>query len=333
MKNKIFLYLGIESYRVGHAEKLVSALGAFLGILVVFYSSSFFISTTASYLIVASMGASAVLLFAVPHGALSQPWPVIGGHLISALIGVSCAKFIPDVFISASAAVGIAVGAMYYLHCIHPPGGATALSAVVGGHEIHQLGYQFVLSPVMINVLAISCVALAFNYLFKWRLYPAYLAQKKASANKPDTTYDTITHEDFVYALSEFESFIDISENDLVKLYELVTHRQNSLAIEYQALKHGHYYSNGEYGDLWCVRQIVDWADTDNAGNNSGDNTGEAKLIYKIIAGANRRSSGVMSKNEFSRWAKHEVVRDEDNWRRVNNASNQKTLAEKMPEP
>ena len=311
MKETILQYLGFERYRVSHTEKLVSALGAFLGILLVFYSSTYFLQDSSSYLIVASMGASAVLLFAVPHGPLSQPWPLIGGHLISAVIGISCAKFIPDIFIAAPLAVGIAVGAMYYFHCIHPPGGATALSAVVGGNTVHELGYQFMLTPVLINVIAIISVAIIFNYFFKWRRYPAYLAQKTASANKDtsDGSYGAISHEDFVYALSEFESFIDISENDLLKIYDLVTQRHQSTNIQHHELKNGHYYSNGEYGDLWSVRQIVDWADTEDSG--------EEQLIYKIIAGADRRNSGVMTKNAFSRWAKHEVIRDEDNWRRV----------------
>ncbi len=315
MKEKILQYLGFERYSVGHTEKLVSALGAFLGISLVFYTSTYFIQGDASYLIVASMGASAVLLFAVPHGPLSQPWSLIGGHLISAVIGVSCAKFIPDIFIAAPLAVGIAVGAMYYFHCIHPPGGATALSAVVGSNAVHELGYQFILTPVLFNVIAIISVAISFNYLFKWRRYPVYLAQKQTLANKTktDNTRDAITHEDFVYALSEFESFIDISENDLLKIYDLVTQRHHSTNIQYQNLKNGHYYSNGEHGELWSIRQIVDWSDADDSG--------EEKLIYKIIVGDNRRDSGVMTKNEFSRWAKYEVVRDEDNWRRVNNSS------------
>ena len=318
MREKIVNYLGIELYHVSHTEKLASALGAFLGILLIFYTSNYFISGTASYLIVASMGASAVLLFAVPHGRLSQPWSLIGGHLISALIGVSCAILIPDTIIAASAAVGLSVGAMYYLHCIHPPGGATALTAVVGGTEIQQMGYQFMLTPVLINVLVILCVAVCFNYFLKWRRYPSSQAIRPAAiSNGSDNlgseyTYGSITHEDFVYALSEFESYIDISENDLLSIYELVTKRHSKIAINYQELVPGHSYSNDAYGDLWSVRAIVDWTETNDSG--------EEKLIYKTVAGANRRSTGVLSKNEFSRWADHEVVRDEANWRRVDNS-------------
>jgi CBS-domain-containing membrane protein len=312
MKELFLKYLGIAPHHAGHKEKLVSALGGFVAIFSVIYTSTFFVQGTASYIIVASMGASTVLLFAVPHGPLSQPWSVIGGHLISAVIGVSCAKFVPDVFIAASLAVGIAVGAMYYLHCIHPPGGATALSAVVSGTQVEQLGYQFVITPVLVNVIAILTVAVVFNYFFPWRRYPAWLMQKATTAAEPDKSYSDITHEDFVYALSELDSFIDISESDLLRIYGLVTKRHHEIAIEHHELKLGHYYCNGEYGDLWSVRQIIDWADTGNSP--------EEKLIYKIITGNNRNETGVMSKQEFSRWARYEVIRDENNWQRVDSA-------------
>ncbi|PCI08877.1 MAG: hypothetical protein COB77_01235 [Gammaproteobacteria bacterium] len=309
MKEIILKYLGIERYRVSHTEKLVSALGAFLGIYLIFHTSAYFLEGIFAYLIVASMGASAVLLFAVPHSPLSQPWSLFGGHMLSAIIGISCAKFIPDTALAASLAVGLAVGAMYYAHCIHPPGGATALSAVIGGTEVQQLGYQFIFTPVLINVITIICIAILFNYLFKWRRYPAYLAQKQATTIKKDDS--AISHEDFIYALSEFESFIDISENDLLKIYEVVTKRHENTNIQHHALEHGHYYSNGKYGNLWSVRQIVDW--------DVSSQSGEEQLIYKIVAGANRRNAGVMTKNEFTQWAKHEVIRDEDNWRRIDN--------------
>ena len=321
IKNKVVQLLGIQQYHVSHTEKLVSALGAFLGILIVFYTSSFFVDSSASYLIVASMGASAVLLFSVPHGRLSQPWPLIGGHIVSAIVGVSCAKFVPDVLYAAPMAVGIAVGLMYYLNCIHPPGGATALTAVVGGTAVTELGYLFVLTPVLINVIAILAVAIIFNFAFKWRRYPAYLEKTKITTQTtPDTSngydYGAITHEDFVYALSEFDTLLDISENDLLTIYDLVTKRHDSTAIKHQELIPGHYYSNGEYGENWSVRQIIDWADA----NDDSANTGEEKLIYKTVAGVGRRSTGVLSRSEFSKWARHEVMRDEENWRRVDNS-------------
>ena len=158
-----------------HIEKWLSALGGMVSLLGILLISQLSLNMQGASVLVASMGASAVLLFAVPHGALSQPWPVLGGHLVSALIGVSCAKFIPLPMFAAALAVALAIGAMHYLNCIHPPGGATALSAVIGGDAIHQLGFQYVLTPVLLNVLIVLIVAILFNYPFHWRRYPLAL--------------------------------------------------------------------------------------------------------------------------------------------------------------
>ena len=140
------------------------------------------LGASASVGLVASMGASAVLLFAVPHGPLSQPWAVLGGHLVSAVVGVACTKVIAQPMLAAPVAVGLAIGTMHYLRCIHPPGGATALSAVVGGETVHQLGFHYVLTPVLLNATIILLVALLFNYPFPWRRYPLALAQRPAAA-------------------------------------------------------------------------------------------------------------------------------------------------------
>jgi len=299
---------GFEPYNVSHAERLVSTAGAFTGILLILIVSRFFLEGITTFLIVASMGASAVLLFSVPHGRLSQPWPLVGGHLVSALIGVSCAKFVPDLVIAEALAVGLAVGAMYYLHCIHPPGGATAITAVVGGEQVAELGYQYVLTPVLLNVLVILFVAVVFNYPFRWRRYPAALfssaAEKKAELKQRP---DDIKHEDFVYALSKIDSLLDVSETDLLRIYDLVTRRHES-SRTFDRLIPGHYYSNGAYGEDWSVRQIIDW---------NQQHAGDAQLIYKIVAGPDRRKTGICSEAEFYQWARHEVVRDEQNWRRV----------------
>ena len=111
--------------------------------------------------IVTSMGASVVLLFAVPHSALGQLWNVIGGHLISAAIGVACYQWLPSNGIAAGASVGLAIGAMYYTRCIHPPGGATALAAVIGGQNIHALGYR-------ISLLQLQSILQPFSW---WHFY------------------------------------------------------------------------------------------------------------------------------------------------------------------
>jgi CBS-domain-containing membrane protein len=218
-----------SSALVSHTEKLVSALGGFVAIFCILTISRWSVGADGAALIVASMGASAVLLFAVPHGPLSQPWPVLGGHILSAVVGVSCAKLIPNEVLAASVAVGAAIGVMYYARCTHPPGGATALSAVVGGQAVHELGYQFVLTPILLNVLIILAVGFSFNFLFPWRRYPSSLHQKMTPPAPVSSQAQsrTIAHEDFVYALSELDTFVDINEDDLIRIYDIATQTGN----------------------------------------------------------------------------------------------------------
>jgi CBS-domain-containing membrane protein len=215
--NKLFDFIGVELNPSSLAEKLISGIGGFLAIFMIFQISHWVLGDDA-YLIVASMGAATVLLFAVPHGPLSQPWPLIGGNLISACIGVAAAQWIADPFVAGGVAVGAAITAMYFLKCIHPPGGATALSAVVGGEAVHSLGYMYVITPVMLNVAVIFMVAVAFNYMFKWRRYPAKLAKvEKRAVNDSDL----LSHAGVEHALRQIDSFIDVSETDLNRIFKL----------------------------------------------------------------------------------------------------------------
>ncbi len=163
----------------GHLDRVLSIVGGLIGLGGVLLVSQDTLGLHGSSALVASMGASAVLLFAVPHGPLSQPWPVLGGHLLSAAVGVVCAKLIAQPLLAAPAAVAAAIAAMHYLRCIHPPGGATALSAVVGGEAVHRLGFEYLLTPVLINVLVILAVAVVFNYPFRWRRYPSMLLHRQ----------------------------------------------------------------------------------------------------------------------------------------------------------
>ena len=203
-------------------------MGGFLSIYIIFLVTNQFLGVAEAVYIIPSMGASAVLLFAAPNVPFSQPWNVFGGHIISAIIGVACFQWIPNIHYAAAASVGIAIWVMYYMRCIHPPGGATALAAVIGSSQIHELGYMYAITPVLINTVAILFVAVTFNALFSWRCYPANLFPPK-----PDPTqehpYSPINHEDFVYALSQIDSMVDISEADLVKIYSLATCNNESV--------------------------------------------------------------------------------------------------------
>jgi CBS domain-containing membrane protein len=142
-----------------------AVMGSSIAIYCIFKVSNWIIGTESANIILSSMGASAILLFYLPKGELSQPWPVFGGHISSALIGVSCAHIFAEPAIAASIAVGLAIIIMHYLRCLHPPGGATALTAIIGGESVQQLGYQFVIAPVLLNVLIILLINWIFNKL------------------------------------------------------------------------------------------------------------------------------------------------------------------------
>lgn len=223
--NTFIKLLGISQQNTSHAEKLISVVGGFIGIYAIFLVTYQFLGVAEAVYIIPSMGASAVLLFAAPHAPFSQPWSVFGGHLISAIVGVACYQFIPNIHIAAAASVGLAIGVMYYARCIHPPGGATALAAVIGSSQIHDLGYSYVITPVLVNVVTILIIAVIFNTLLSWRSYPAAL-RKPNVINQDSNVYPPINHEDFVYALSQIDSVVDISERELQEIYALATGRK-----------------------------------------------------------------------------------------------------------
>jgi CBS-domain-containing membrane protein len=211
--------IGAVSHGTGHTEKFISAASSFIGIALTMWVSTHYLGMLGAVLIVASMGASAVLLFAVPHSPLAQPWPLIGGHTTAALIGVSCAQLIPNPLLAAPLCVALTIITMHYLRCLHPPGGGTALAAVIGGSEVHALGYQFVLTPVLLNATILLCTAIIVNYAFPWRRYPAYF-KKRLTKNRMQKI-GALNHDDFEYAIKEIDSFIDIDEDDLVRIYKL----------------------------------------------------------------------------------------------------------------
>jgi CBS domain-containing membrane protein len=143
-------------------ETIISAIGAFIAVLAAgFFSNIILGIVSGSPIIIASTAASAMLMFAIPHSAFSRPYNLILGHTVSAIVGVSCYKFIPNELLSTSLAVPLALIFMHLLKCMHPPGGATAVTAIIAGSMVHQLGYEFVIMPIFFNSLILLTVAMA----------------------------------------------------------------------------------------------------------------------------------------------------------------------------
>lgn len=161
-----------ERQTIAWREKTRISVATGLSILLTGLISSHFLAGAGVPLIAISMGASAVLLFGVPGGLLSQPWPFVGGHLVSATVGILCARWVADPWLAAGLAVGLAMGAMLSLRCLHPPGGAIALYAVLGGAEVRDLGFLFLLEPLALNLLAMLVLALLINNILPGHRYP-----------------------------------------------------------------------------------------------------------------------------------------------------------------
>lgn len=144
-----------------------SWLAAFIGIYSISLFSQYVLVTNYDQLfLVGSFGATAVLIYGAPHVEYSQPRNLIGGHIISALVGITVYKLLPfDVALASALAVSLSIAAMHITKTIHPPGGATALIVVIGSSEVHDMGYQYVLSPIGTGILIMLVVALGINNL------------------------------------------------------------------------------------------------------------------------------------------------------------------------
>lgn len=298
-------FMAIEFDSISTAEKLVATVGGMLGITAITFISYQFTGAMGAALIVPSMGASAVLLFAVPHGKLSQPWALIGGNLVSAVVGVSCYKLVPDPFLAAGLAVGLAIGVMHLLGCIHPPGGASALAAVVGGPAIHALGYGYVITPILLNVCIIFMVAVVFNSFFAWRRYPA-AAMMRFTEQSPTgklAEAEVVDKSAIEQALTDMDLVMDVTLEDLQRVIQLSLSHAKQQRLTAQQIKLDHFYTNGKHGPEWSVRRVIDES-------NSSDPKRDM-VIYRVVEGQGFNTADSCSREEFARWAAREVFVNE----------------------
>lgn len=167
-------YILYKETLIDFKEHFWSFLGSFLGIGILAYiQNKQFPGTDAVYLI-GSFGASSVLVYGIIQSPFSQPRNLIGGHLISAFVGVTVNFIIPEIiWIAAPLAVSISIVLMQITKTLHPPGGATALIAIIGSEKIKSLGYWYLLSPVLVGVLVLFITALIFNNMTTSRSYPS----------------------------------------------------------------------------------------------------------------------------------------------------------------
>jgi CBS domain-containing membrane protein len=180
------------------------------------------------FVMLGSIAASTVLLFAAPHSPMAQPWPVFGGHLISALAGWLCSQFIGDPLLAAGCAVGLAIFLMHYLNCLHPPGASTALTLVLFSAQFHPMGWPWVVCIVLANIVISLVLALLINNLLPGRHYPMRHTPQPIAPTNTLPKHVPLEQADIEWALIQMDGVIDISEEDLVEIYELaIKHAQN----------------------------------------------------------------------------------------------------------
>lgn len=208
---------------VDSRERWRAAIGAGIGILLTAVLSRW-LGGPASAWIVAPMGASAVLVFCVPASPLAQPWSVVGGNVLSALAGIACGLWIPDRALAGATAVALAIGLMFALRCLHPPGGAMALLAALGPSH----SFELALFPVLVNALLLSLAGMGYNSL-TGRRYPHPPATPRPATAKAEPGL-RFSSADLDEALAHYNQVLDVPRDDLEALLqdaEMASYRRN----------------------------------------------------------------------------------------------------------
>src|SRR5688572_17379687 len=170
---RVSRYIIYKETLVDYRESFWSFIGAFIGISLIAFFQSQLLTRQENIFLIGSFGASSVLVYGAIQSPMAQPRNLVGGHLISAFIGVSVDKIFPDViWFTAPLAVAGSIVFMQLTKTLHPPGGATALIAIIGSEKIKALGFGYVLSPVLSGALILFAVAMIFNNMTAHRRYP-----------------------------------------------------------------------------------------------------------------------------------------------------------------
>ena len=194
-------------------ERLRASVGAGLGILFTALLSHWVAATVGNMAwIVAPMGASAVLVFCMPASPVAQPWSVVGGNVLSALVGIACARWIGDPVIAAALAVGLAIGLMFATRCLHPPGGAMALLAVL----THATTFDVALFPVLFNAVLLALAGIGYNSATR-RRYPHMQLSSPQATGQPGSRF---SRADFDAALAHYNQVLDVPRDDLELLLQ-----------------------------------------------------------------------------------------------------------------
>lgn len=160
------------SPKANNKDAVIGAVGAALGMAITWLLCDALLDSVAPILVL-SMGATAVILFTMPTAPAAQPVPVILAHCAAAFFGVLSAQVFDNTAIAVGVAVGVHAGLMVRFGYMHPPSGGTALTAIIGGDAVTDLGFKLIWRPVLLNAVLLVLLAVAVNKPFAWRQYPA----------------------------------------------------------------------------------------------------------------------------------------------------------------
>lgn len=155
-------YFGGDQPSVDRFERVRSVFGAFIGLFLVIAAAKYLgeLSGIDEWLM-ASLGASALLVFALPQSPMAQPWAVIAGNTLSALVGISVLHVVSEPLLALPLAASLSILGMFMLRCLHPPAAAVSLIAVLG----HVMHYRYAFFPVMIDSVLLILAGAAYSNL------------------------------------------------------------------------------------------------------------------------------------------------------------------------
>lgn len=207
------------------SEVFISTFGVFIAMMVIVVTTQVIDGDIYPWFIIASMGASAIIVFSTPHVAMAQPWPLIGGHMVAGICGLASWMLIPETIFAVPVAVALTALMMLILRCRHAPGGATALFIALGGAEVELLGWSVLWLSLLPSVLTLFAVGVLYNLPFSWRRYPYW--PKEEDSTLVAQACD-INHDDLVYASGQLNSYFDMSEQQFMELYRAARdHHEN----------------------------------------------------------------------------------------------------------
>lgn len=199
-------------------EWLRASVGSFLGLLICTLICREVFGSSVALHLMGPVAASAVILFAVSSGALAQPWPVIGGYLTSTAVALIVTHYFGYSPLSAALAVGLSLGAMCVLRCLHPPGAALALCLVLADTELSGMGLQ-VFYPVMLNAICLLFAALLYNNITGVRYPKLHVVTAVRATDDPAPQERVgITSADLDLALADIGEFVDVTHEELEEI-------------------------------------------------------------------------------------------------------------------